>query len=246
MYPIIGIPCRADSRNIYPTQSQNEAYLQAVIQAGGVPLLIPLGLDEKRLEIIFNRLDGLLFAGGSDIDPAFYQEPPRGAKLTTIQRERDQVEIRLMQLAMNRDKPFLAICRGAQIMNVAAGGSLWQDVESQRADTMRHDYFYQTDRNFPRNYIAHAVNLDEDSLVGQILGRHRLAVNSLHHQAAKEIGPGLRPTAYADDGVVEALEAPGHPFGLGVQWHPEELVEEHETARRLFWAFIEASRNGTG
>jgi putative glutamine amidotransferase len=249
-FPLIGIPCRADTSGSYPGRpimAQNSSYLKAIIQAGGLPILIPLEIDGPMLEQLFDQVDGLVFSGGGDIDPAFYDETPQVDNLDHIQDRRDQVELTLMQLAMDRQKPFFAICRGIQVMNVARGGSLWQDLTGQKPDAMRHDYYYD-DRRFARNYIAHEVTLEKTSLLGDILGIDRLPVNSLHHQAVKDIPASLKATGYADDGVIEALEAPGHPFGLGVQWHPEELVAEHETAGKMFRAFVEAAghhhRNG--
>jgi putative glutamine amidotransferase len=188
-------------------------------------------------------MDGLLFCGGGDIDPSFYNQEPLVENLSEIQQERDRHEIELIRLAIAEHKPFLAICRGIQVMNVAGGGNLWQDLVSQYPRAMRHDYYYQDDQ-LPRNYIAHEVQLDGASLLGRILQRDRLAVNSLHHQAVKEVAPSLRAAGYAEDGVVEVLEIPAHPFGLGVQWHPEELFAEQEEARKIFGAFIHASRNG--
>ena len=163
--------------------------------------------------------------------------------LGTIQKDRDEHELEFMRLAIKENKPFFAICRGIQVMNVAVGGNLYQDLYSQYPNAKRHDYYYQDDK-LPRSYLAHEVILDESSLLSKILNVNCLPVNSLHHQAAKDIAPGLKVTGHADDGVIEVLEVPNHPFGLGVQWHPEELVSEHESARQMFAAFIEASRNG--
>ena len=197
------------------------------------------------LKALFRQADGLIFTGGGDIDPAFYNESPQVDNLYQIQKARDELELALMKLALQAHKPFFAICRGAQVMNVAGGGNLWQDITSQRPQAMRHDYFHE-DIHFPRNYIVHEVALDQSSLLTKILGTDRLPVNSLHHQAIKDVSPLLKVTGYADDGVVEVLEAIDHPFGLGVQWHPEELVADQVTARQIFAAFIEASRSNHG
>lgn len=251
-YPIIGIPCRTDTSGTYPGRpinAQNSSYTNAIIQAGGVPILIPLEVQGTMLDALFDRIDGLIFTGGGDIDPAFYNETPQVENLDHIQKWRDKVELTLMRMAMTTGKPFLAICRGIQIMNVAGGGSLWQDLACQKPEAMRHDYFYDELR-YARNYIAHGITLEPSSVLRKILQTGRLGVNSLHHQAVKDIPPTLKATGYADDGVIEALEALDHPFGIGVQWHPEELVPEHETACKMFQAFIEAAgnnhHNGTG
>lgn len=248
-YPLIGIPCRADTSGTYPGRpidAQNVSYTNAVMQAGGLPILIPLEVEGPQLEALFDKIDGLVFTGGGDIDPAFYNQVPQVDNLDHIQRQRDDVEIRLMRMAMQRPKPFFAICRGIQVMNVADGGTLWQDLAQQKHTPMRHDYFYD-DLRYARNYIAHEVTLDKSSLLYDILRTDRLKVNSLHHQAVKDIPDTLKVTGHAEDGVIEALEVPDHPFGVGVQWHPEELIPQYETACRIFEAFIAASnhyRNG--
>lgn len=246
--PLIGISCRPDTSGLYPKRpinAQNIAYTNAVIQAGGIPILIPVEVTGDLLRDLFHQVDGLVFCGGGDIDPAFYNEPHMVDNLGTIQKDRDEHELEFMRMALEDKKPFFAICRGIQVMNVAVGGNLYQDLYSQYPNVKRHDYYYDAD-NLPRNYIAHQVTLDGSSLLSKILSADRVLVNSLHHQAAKDIAPILRATGQADDGVVEVLEAPDHPFGLGVQWHPEELVSDHESARQMFAAFIEASRNGHG
>jgi len=244
--PLIGIPCRPDTSGLYPKRpvnAQNLAYSNAVIQARGIPVLIPVEVTGEILQDLFERVDGLLFCGGGDVDPVFYDEPYLVDNLATIQNNRDAHELELIRLAMEKGKPFLAICRGLQVMNVAAGGNLWQDIYSQYPNALRHDYYYNDDR-LPRNHIAHEVKVESSSLLGKIAQTNRMPVNSLHHQAAKEIAPTLKAIAYADDGIIEALEVPNHPFGLGVQWHPEELVAEHESARKMFDAFINVARNG--
>jgi putative glutamine amidotransferase len=244
--PIIGIPCRPDTSGLYPKRpinAQNIAYSNATIAAGGIPILIPVEVNGDGMKNLFQHVDGLVFCGGGDIDPVFYGEPELVDNLSTFQKDRDAHELALMRLAIEHNKPFLAICRGIQIMNVAVGGNLWQDIYSQYPQAMRHDYFYQDDK-LPRNYIAHDVRLDRKSLLFQIIGSDRVPVNSLHHQAPKEIGPTLEAVGFADDGIVEVLEVLDHRFGLGVQWHPEELVAEQETARKIFLAFVNASRNG--
>jgi putative glutamine amidotransferase len=244
-FPIIGIPCRSDTSGTYPGRpinAQNNAYINAVIQAGGVPTLIPVEVTGGLLEKLFDRIDGLVFTGGGDIDPTYYHETVQVDNIDHIQRQRDELELTLMRRAMDTAKPFLAICRGMQVMNVARGGTLWQDLTRQKPDAARHDYYYDELR-FPRNYIAHEVILDDSSLLTRILETSRVAVNSLHHQGLKDIPDSLKASGYADDGLVEVLEAPDHPFGLGVQWHPEELVPQHTSACKLFEAFIEAASN---
>ncbi len=244
--PLIGISARPDTSGLYPKRpvnAQNLAYSNAIIQAGGLPIIIPVEVNGDLMEDLFHRVDGLIFTGGGDIDPVFYDEPPLVDNLSTIQKERDAHDLALVRLAIEHYKPFFAICRGVQVMNVAHGGNLWQDIYSQYPEAMRHDYYYSDDR-LPRSYIAHEVVLESSSLLSKILKTTSLKVNSLHHQAPKEIAPSLKAVGFADDGIIEVLEVPDHPFGLGVQWHPEELVIEHESARQMFGAFIDVTRNG--
>ncbi len=246
--PIIGIPCRSDTSGYYPgrpVDAQNVSYSHAIMQSGGIPILIPVAVTGDMLETLFAQMDGVLFSGGGDIDPAYYHQPRLVENLSDIQVERDEHELRLARMAIARRKPFLAICRGIQVMNVAAGGSLYQDLATQNPNTIRHDFYY-TDDQLPRNYIAHDVRVNESSLLSKIVQTERVPVNSLHHQAIYHVADSLAVAGQSDDGVVEALEVPGHPFGLGVQWHPEELFFEQETARKLFTAFVTASKNGHG
>lgn len=242
--PIIGIPCRNDTSGLYPGQlvnAQSSTYIKAVLQAGGIPVLIPLNLIQPQLDILLNRLDGLIFAGGGDIEPVRYHQSAQVDNIGGVQIDRDDLEIRLMQMSMQTGKPFLGICRGFQVMNVANGGTLWQDIISQKPGAMRHDYFYDPKMHYPRDFIAHYVYLDGPSIMHDLLDEDCFPVNSLHHQGVKQIAPNLRSLGYADDGIIEILQAPDHPFGLGVQWHPEELVDEHESARKLFTALVKAA-----
>lgn len=244
--PIIGIPCRSDTSGLYPgrpVDAQNVAYSDAVIQSGGIPILLPVFLTGEMLHTLFNQIDGIIFSGGGDIDPTFYDQPPLVENLSDVQIARDEHEIGLMRLAIHQYKPFFAICRGVQVMNVAAGGDLWQDLASQNPDTIRHDFYYHDDQ-LPRNYIAHEVRLEQESRLRLILQDNCVRVNSLHHQAIRQVAPSLKAVGRAKDGVVEVLEVPDHPFGVGVQWHPEELYAEHIEARKMFDAFIDAARNG--
>ncbi|MCB0213171.1 MAG: gamma-glutamyl-gamma-aminobutyrate hydrolase family protein [Anaerolineae bacterium] len=245
-HPIIGISCRPDISGVYPGRainSQNKSYTDAILQAGGIPILIPVEVTGHLLLEIFNQVDGILFSGGGDVDPGFYHESPAVDNLSDVQKARDIHEIELMRLSMESQKPFFAICRGIQVMNVTVGGTLWQDIGRQYHQPIRHDFYY-TDNRFPRYYIAHEVSVEKSSLLGRIVGSEQIPVNSLHHQGIKDVAPVLRVAACAADGLVEALEVKDHPFGLGVQWHPEELVNEHESAQKIFAAFVAATRNG--
>lgn len=243
--PIILIPCRNDrsakSHNL-PMQGMGQAYLSAIITAGGLPLLVPVGLDEMRLFRALDEADGLLLAGGEDIAPALFGEEPH-PKLGTVDAERDAAEMVLARRALEMGMSLLAICRGIQVLNVATGGTLYQDILSQVPGALKHDCFYP---DYPRDHIAHTVAVASDShlaaIVGQTVGSPAaVPVNSLHHQAVKALGAGLRAVAQAPDGIVEAVEGTGDAWVLGVQWHPEELACARADMRALFRAFVEAA-----
>lgn len=213
------------------------SYIKAVLTAGGIPLLIPPGLSLAQLQETFARLDGLVLIGGGDIDPALFNGLPH-PRVYDIDPERDFLDLSLARLAAETGKPFLGICRGIQAINVALGGTLFTDIADHKQNALRHDWF----PNIPRDKLAHAVEVDPASRLGRILGGSRFEVNSLHHQGLDGIAPGLTVTAHAPDGLVEAVELPGHPFGIGVQWHPEWL-QEHAPQRAIFSALVDAARD---
>jgi len=239
--PIIAIPCRHDTsarHHQLPMQGMGQAYLSAVIAAGGAPVLLPLGLDAPRLFRALDRADGLLLAGGEDIAPSLFGEEPH-PKLGAVDAERDAAEVALARRALDAGLPLFAICRGIQALNVAAGGTLYQDVPSQVPGALKHDCFYPA---YPRDHIAHTVAVAPDSRLATILGRDAaVPVNSLHHQAVKDLGAGLRVVAQAPDGMVEAVEGTGRAWVLAVQWHPEELAPSRPDMAALFHAFVEAA-----
>jgi putative glutamine amidotransferase len=213
------------------------AYLEAVAAAGGIPLMIPLGLSEPDLLIIFSRIDGLLLPGGGDIDPARYRGDASVPTLYDISAVRDETEIFLARQAVQQAKPLLAICWGNQDFNVALGGTLWEDIAHFMPGAMRHDYY----RQFPRNHTPHEVHLTPGTKLAQLLGVECTLVNSLHHQGIRQLGDGLVAAAAAPDGLIEAIEFPDHPFALGVQWHPENLVHDDPKMRHLFVGLVESA-----
>jgi putative glutamine amidotransferase len=152
-----------------------------------------------------------------------------------VDADRDDIEYALLQLAVNEGKPFLGICRGFQVVNAALGGTLFTHIEDQKPGAIKHDYF----PDWPRNYLAHQVDIEKGSRLAEILGATEIQVNSLHHQGADKIAPSLKIVAHASDGLVEGIELPGHPFGFGVQWHPEWLTDRPEV-QQLFKAFVGA------
>lgn len=243
--PLIGVPCYKDTSNTYsrsPVNAQMDAYLDAVVQGGGVPFLIPLNLDETALHRLYNASAGIFLTGGGDIDPTFYNQTPQ-TKLYGLQPDRDRVEMTLSRWAADEGKPALAICRGIQIMAVAAGGTLYQDLPTQKPQAELHNYMYQTDGTNATDYLAHEVELAPSSRLAQRLGADKIWVNSLHHQAVETLPEPLQITGCSTDGVVEVIEHPAHPFFCGVQWHPELLMDRLES-RQIFEAFVEACCSG--
>ncbi len=215
------------------------AYIRAVEVAGGLPVLIPLGLDDSDLLAIFERLDGLLLPGGGDINPLVYGEPVNPT-IWGVDDDRDRVELLLARRGAESDKPILAICRGHQIFNVALGGTLWSDINSQMPDALKHDYY----KIRPRNELIHDVVIQPDSLLARSLGKTKTLVNSLHHQGVRRLAAGLTAVATAPDGLIEGTELTGHPFAISVQWHPENLVDHDPAMLDLFRAFVHAAANG--
>lgn len=212
-------------------------YIESVIMAGGVPLLIPFSLNEEALEISLSQVDGILLPGGGDIEPHQYNGCNH-PKLRGMDSERDRADLFAARYAVAQQKPLLAICRGHQVLNVALGGSMWEDVASQISDEISHDICGKQ----PRNSLLHTVDIQPDSKLFEIVGRETSPVNSIHHQGVRELGEGLVVTAVAPDGVIEGIELPEHPFAIGIQWHPECLVHDDPAMLRLFEGLVEASR----
>jgi len=240
IYPLIGIPCRLDQsgRSGSTVFAQSQSYVEPITAASGAPVLIPLNLDKGALRAIYERLDGLLLAGGVDVHPRYYGETVH-EKCDRIEEERDTVELTLTRWALNEGLPILGICRGIQVLNVTAGGTLYQDIASQLPGALKHDFW----SGYPRNYLAHQVTISSDSKLAGILGQRQVAVNSGHHQAVRDLAPTFQAVAWTPDGIIEAIESRDHPFALGVQWHPEELLEDAPSMRRLFEEFVSVARS---
>ncbi len=233
--PVIGLTTsRVNNSKGFPTLTVMETYTSAVVRAGGAPLMIPLGLPSESLPSVVSRLDGILFTGGGDVRPQVYGSQDH-SKVTLIDDDRDRVELDLFHLIHQSGKPFLGICRGIQMINVALGGSLYEDILDQQPGSLNHDRSH-----YARNYLAHPVDVVKDSRLENILGARQVEVNSLHHQGVRELAKGVVATACAPDGLVEAFEVPDYSFGLAVQWHPE-CLQEHQSMRDLFRAFVQAA-----
>lgn len=238
MRPLIGIPCEGNLRSTRRRYSLGQRYVRALFTVGCAPILIPLLDDEKVLLDTYGRLDGVLLAGGGDIAPHYFGET-RSTRLRSVDLPRDRAEMFLARQAVKDDLPLLAICRGIQIVNVALGGTLYQDIPAQIPQALRHDF----NPEHPRNYLGHEVSVTPGTRLADILGAEPLGVNSFHHQSVRSVPPGLRVAASSPDGVIEAIEAQDKRFIVGVQWHPEELVEDDPRMRRLLEAFVEAARS---
>lgn len=205
----------------------NTAYLLAVQEAGGVPVLLPPHLNEPARTVLWRSLDGVVLTGGGDVDPALFNEP-RHESVSGVSRARDTLEIDLVHWSLQHERPLLAICRGIQVLNVALGGSLHQDVPGHAQTT-------------PRDVPSHKVRLSEGSCLHAIIGVAALDVNSFHHQSIKTVAKDLRAVAWAPDGVVEGVEmARDRGFLVGVEWHPEELRQQ-AASRNLFRALVAAA-----
>lgn len=235
MKPIIGITTN-QSTNVHgqPTVMLMQTYINAVIQAGGVPVLIPSLISEDGWDAAYSRLDGILFSGGGDISLDYFRGDPH-PRIDAVDLERDAVELKMVQAAASDGKPFLGICRGCQMVNVALGGTLYTHIPDQLPNALDHDY-----PGNKRTVLVHEVKIEEGTRVAEIYGEPIIRVNSLHHQGLKDIASSLRVAGHAPDGLVEAIELPDHPFGLAVQWHPEWLTDQ-ESTRNLFRKFVEAA-----
>jgi putative glutamine amidotransferase len=235
MKPLIGITTY-QSKNTYgqPIVALMQSYIHAITQAGGVPVLIPSMIAEDGWDALYSRLDGVLFSGGGDIGLEYSPGDPH-PRINEVELERDSVEFKMIQASASDGKPFLGICRGCQVLNVALGGTLYTHIPDQLPNALDHAY-----PGNKRTVLVHEVKIEEGTHISEILGEPILKVNSLHHQGLKDIAPSLRVAGHAPDGLVEAIELPDHPFGLAVQWHPEWLTDQQST-RNLFRKFVEAA-----
>lgn len=233
--PLVGITCgrvpRGD-RGDFVLQAQSETYVSSILRAGGVPSLLPAHLDAEARWVTFQSLDALLLAGGDDLDPALYGEPPH--ETTCFDDVRDASELGYLALALAANLPVLGVCRGMQLLNVARGGSMYQDIPSMLPEALPH-------RGGHHN-LDHLYSLRPGSSLEEVLGVSEIRANAFHHQAVRVLGEGLVADAWTADGVVEALSLPSARWVLGVQCHPESLEDLEPRWERLFSAFIRAAR----
>jgi len=232
MRPLIGITCGhqwEEPERFYV----NAAYVHCITDAGGTPILIPY-MAAHKLRSLLISLDGLLVPGGIDVDARLFNQEIH-PKSGIIDPWWDELDITMIQGALELDLPVLAICRGCQVLNVACGGTLIQDIESFVTQPIKHQ------QQAPKWYATHSISLADNSLLAAIFDASQIQVNSFHHQAVAQVAPGFQISATASDGVIEAIESTMHRFVVGVQWHPELMASRDPIARRLFTQFIAAA-----
>lgn len=221
MKPVIGITCKSGQENWHYVPDE---YVQAIESTGGVPLLIPLVESKEAMRVVADKIDGLLLTGGKDIDPVWYGEEPLSVK--EIDPRKDLLEVELTKRMLAIRKPILGICRGAQLLNVVAGGTLNQD-----AGTLKH--FQEA----PKDYPTHEIEIKNGTLLFRLIGRKCVRVNSFHHQSIRDVAREFRISAVAKDGVIEAIEK--GQFILGVQFHIEHLWQKERGFKNIFSAFVQ-------
>ena len=228
--PLIGITTSLEEeRKLVVTRH----YSDWILREGGIPIILPYLKEHKQILDYIEVLDGLLLAGGGDIDPTLFGEEPI-EQLGSITPERDWLELHLTQAALKRNLPILAICRGCQILNVAAGGTMYQDIASQHSTRP----LIQHTQVAPTWHATHSVNIQANTKLHHIVGKTQVKTNSFHHQAVKEIAPNFQASAFTKDGVVEAIESIEHQYVIGVQWHPECMAVTDPLSKSLFQSFV--------
>ena len=240
MQPLIGItthllPLEEGGRPFHQSYGRNAL---AIERAGGLPVLLPAGLQIETLRQLYDRVDAVLVPGGGDVNPACYGAD-RHTSVHRVDDNRDSSEISVVRWAVEENRPLFGVCRGNQLINVALGGTLTQDIPTQVETTIRHNFSHL---EIPYSHLAHPVQITPDSHLARIIGSTDVMVNSLHHQCVQQPAPGVRVTAYAPDGVIEALEIPNRHFALSVQWHPEDMIDDDPVMLGLFEAFVNAAR----
>lgn len=213
----------------------NQDYINAVLKVGGIPIILPVVDDLTIIEEQISFCDGIIISGGQDIHPKFYGENQH-KKLGEVDSDVDRYQLELAQIAIFKDMPLLGICRGMQLINVASGGTLYQDLSEKSDDILKH---LQSGKRYD---ICHNIRIEEGSILYAVFGSST-KVNSYHHQAVKDLGEGLSITAVADDGIVEGIEMKGKKFVVGVQWHPEMMIAGGSEMEGFFKRFVESINN---
>lgn len=233
--PIIGLTPSHDTQT--NDISMRPTYLNAVKAAGGIPLVLPLEIEKSDLQDLVNLLDGFLFTGGPDIHPFLFGEETH-SDCGNVSTKRDSLELMLLPMVIEQKKPILAVCRGIQLVNIGLGGTIYQDIPSQYPK----DFPIAHKQPFYYTIPSHTVTITPQTKLAEICQQPSIKVNSMHHQAVKDVAPGCIVSGVGPDGLIEAIEMPEYPFFIGVQWHPEYLWEQDQAAANLFSQFIKACK----
>lgn len=241
MKPIIGITTGEIINRDRPwadyVLGQSHAYSDAIVAAGGSPIILPIINDDAAISSQLKILDGILFAGGDDVGPAYYGEEPYDSVENS--EARDSYEMKLISQAFARDIPILGICRGMQLINIARGGNMYQDIPTDLPNTLNH---HRSSHEKNDAFLSHNLNVLPETVLAKILNKNNIQTNSRHHQAVRSVGAGLKVNAYAEDNIVEGIEDASAKFLVGVQSHPESLFSKAESAWfPLFQAFVKAA-----
>lgn len=238
MRPLIGITSgevRNQARPWAPiVHGQSYTYEETIIRAGGIPVILPITTDKTILDDLIKRLDGILFAGGNDITPELYGVEARFTKDNS--RLRDECELYLLKKAEEKKLPILAICRGMQLLNIARGGTLYEDITEELPGKQNHEISLEAKS---LEHIDHLLTLEKESQFAKIIDQETIRANTYHHQAVREVGKGLVVNAYAEDGIIEGIEDPSKTFLIGIQSHPEAINQHAEPVwMKLFMEFV--------
>ena len=233
MKPIIGVmPLWDDDKE---SIWMLPGYMDGIKEAGGLPIIFPMTTDEEEIKQLCDMCTGFLFTGGHDVSTELYHEKPIPGMVDSC-RTRDDMELKVLDIAVKQDKAVLGICRGIQFINAALGGSLYQDLPSQRPSAVEHHMTAPYDR------AAHKVKICEDSPLYKLLDKEKLGVNSYHHQAIKKLSPQLKAMAVSEDGLIEAVYIPGKKYIWAMQWHPEFSFRVDQDSRKIFKSFVDACK----